>query len=345
MKVGARMNSDDKDNSHYIEESDDDEDSTTRSSSPDYISYRTRPEWSDVEPISIKTQSSIMDIKYTARYEEAFSYFRAMLVRDELSERSLALTADCIELQRSNFSVWYFRRRILRKLTYHLGNELTFVEKVIENEPKNYQVWHHRKTIVEWLRDGSHDKQLTASVLTIDNKNYHAWQHRQWVIKEFGLWEGELEFTDAQIAMDVRNNSAWNHRFFVVKEARRYEDPSWVESESKYVQARIEQSPNNESSWSYLRGFLLLKFKSLTSHEGTRTFCETLYSEKNCRSIHLLAFILDMVHDELSKSTKTARADKNALKFKADDLCKILSETDKVRSRYWHCIGLKMKEL
>lgn len=345
MEVFAKMNNDDKDNSQYFEESDEDEDSTTRSSSPDYISYRTRPEWSDVEPVSIKTQTSIMDIKYTARYEEAFSYFRAMLVRDELSERSLALTADCIELQRSNFSVWYFRRRILKKLTHHLENELAFVEKVIENEPKNYQVWHHRKTIVEWLRDGSHDKQLTASVLNIDHKNYHAWQHRQWVIREFGLWEGELEFTNSQIGSDLRNNSAWSHRFFVVKETRRYEDPEWVEEELKYVQARIEQSVTNESSWSYLRGFLLLTFKSLTCHEQTRTFCENLYTVKNCRSVHLLAFILDIIHDELSKSTKFARTDKNALKSKADELCKTLSETDKVRSRYWNCIGLKMKEL
>lgn len=341
------MSSDDKDLSQYMDESDDDDDSTTRSNSPSYISYRTRPEWADVEPISIKTQTSIMDIKYTARYEEAFGYFRAMLVRDELSERSLALTADCIELQLSNFSVWYFRRRILRKLTHHLANELVFIERVIENEPKNYQVWHHRKTIVEWLRDGSHDKKLTASVLIDDNKNYHAWQHRQWVIKEFSLWEGELEFTDAQLAIDIRNNSAWNHRFFVVKETRRYEDPAWVEEELHQVRERIEQLSNNESSWSYLRGILNLTYNSLTSHEETRTFCEKLYAEKKCCSAHLLAFILDMIHEELSKSTKSARTqvDKNALKLKANKLCETLSETDKVRSRYWNYIGLKMKEM
>lgn len=347
MRIGVKMAGEEKDNSQIIEESDDDDDFTTRSNSPDYISYATRPEWSDVEPISIKTQTSIMDIRYTARYEEAFSYFRAMLVRDELSERSLALTADCIELQRSNFSVWYFRRRILRKLTHHLDDELTFVERVIENEPKNYQVWHHRKTIVEWLRDGSHDKKLTASVLTIDNKNYHAWQHRQWVIKEFALWDGELDFTDAHIAMDVRNNSAWNHRFFVIKETKRYEDLTWLQEELKHTQNRIDQLPNNESSWSYLRGLLLLTYNSLTSHEDTRIFCCKLYTEKNCRSAHLLAFSLDVIHEELTKSTKSARTqlEKSALKTKADELCVTLAETDKVRSRYWKYIGLKMKEL
>lgn len=349
MRIGAKMNSDENDPPppQHLEESDDDDDSTTRSSSPDFVSYSTRPEWADVEPMSIKTQTNIMDIKYTARYEEAFSYFRAMLIRDELSERSLALTADCIDLQRSNFSVWYFRRRILKKLDHHLRSELSYVEKVIENDPKNYQVWHHRKTIVEWLRDGSQEKQLTASVLSIDNKNYHAWQHRQWVIKEFGLWEGELEFTESQVAMDVRNNSAWNHRYFVVKETHRYEDEGWIENELKHVHRRIEQLPNNESSLSYLRGILMLAFKGLTCHNETRLFCERLKTEKNCKSPHLLSFILDMIHEELTKSTAQARThqDKLVLKIRADELCTLLSDVDKVRSRYWNYIGLKWREL
>lgn len=338
------MDNNDKDPPRYTDEfdDDDDDDSSTGSSSPDYVPYRTRPEWADVEPISIRTQSSIMDIKYTARYEEAFGYFRAMLVRDELSERSLALTADCIELQRSNFSVWYFRRRILRKLSHHLKNELTFVEKVIENEPKNYQVWHHRKTIVEWLKDGSHDTQLTASVLSIDNKNYHAWQHRQWVVKEFSLWYGELEFTDAQIAIDVRNNSAWNHRYFVIKETRRYEDSTWLQGELQNVHTRIEQLPSNESFWSYLRGLLELAYGSLVHHRETIDFCERLQNEKNCRSPHLLAFILDMIREQL---TKSAQIDKESLKSRARELCNTLSRTDLVRSRYWNYIGSKVEEL
>lgn len=331
---------------NVVEDIDDmDDDSTTsRSSSPDSISsYRTRPEWADVEPISIRTQSSVMDIKYTPRYEEAFSYFRAMLVRDELSERSLALTADCIELQRSNFSVWYFRRRILRKLSHHLENELIFVEKMIEDEPKNYQVWHHLKTIVEWLKDGSHDKQLTASVLSVDNKNYHAWQHRQWVIKEFNLWEGELEFTDAQIAMDIQNNSAWNHRYFVVTETKRYEEPKWLEEEIRLVHKRIEQSPNNESSWSYLRGLLTLTFNSISTHNETRRFCDKLQNDKNCRSPHLLAFLLDSIREQIPRSVNSQ--DKDSLKLKACELCEMLAKTDQIRSRYWSYIGLKVEEL
>lgn len=328
-------------NSRDIDDADDD--STSRSSSPDFISYRTKPEWADVEPISLRSQSSIMDIKYTARYEETFSYFRAMLVRDELSERSLALTADCIELQRSNFTVWYFRRRILRRLSHHLQNELAFVEQVIEDEPKNYQVWHHRKTIVDWLRDGSHDKQLITSVLSVDNKNYHAWQHRQWVIKEFHLWDGELEFTDAQISMDVQNNSAWNHRCFVVTETKRFEDPKWLDDEIRYVHRRIEESPNNESSWSYLRGILNLAFNSIGSHTETQEFCERRQTDENCRCPHMLAFVLDTIREQLSKSGHVQNRD--SLKSKAFKLCDTLSSTDRVRSRYWTYIKLRIEEL
>lgn len=348
MRMSAKMNDSvaEKEFQHIIEDSgdddDDDDDSTTRSSSPDHISYRNRPEWADIEPISIKTQASIMDIKYTARYEEAFGYFRAMLVRDELSERSLALTADCIDLQTSNFSVWYFRRRILKKLTHHLPAELNFVERVIANEPKNYQVWHHRKTIVEWIGDGSQEKHLTASILSIDSKNYHAWQHRQWALKEFALWDGELEFTDAQLAMDVRDNSAWNHRYFVIKETRRFEDTSWLDKELRHVHKRIEQLPTNESSWSFLRGLLTLAFGCLTSHSETKEFCDRLLKDRNSRSPHLLAFILDMLREDIT--LRPSQIDKDAIKQEANQICETLAKTDQVRSRYWKYIGMKIKE-
>lgn len=338
MKLDIEMRT-----SQYNDDSEDDDDSTSVSDSSDYVSYRDRPEWADVEPKSIKTQTSIMNIKYTPRYEETFSYFRAMLARDELSERSLALTADCIELQRSNFSVWYFRRRILKKLRHHLKDELAFVERAIEEEPKNYQVWHHRKTIVEWLQDGSNDKQLTAAVLVIDNKNYHAWQHRQWVIKEFNLWDGEIEYTDTQLAMDARNNSAWNHRFFVVRETKLYKNLVWIDGEIKRVHKSIERLPNNESSWSYLRGILILAFGCLGSNSDTQTFCEHLHS-KCCLTVHLFAFILDVTHEKL-RSPNLKNSEINTLKTKCDELCEVLQEMDNARSRYWKYMNLRIRNL
>lgn len=336
MKLDIEMRT-----SQYIEESDDDDDSTTGSEEPDYVPYRDRPEWADVEPLSIKTKTSIMDIKYTSRYEEVFSYFRAMLARDELSERSLALTADCIELQRSNFSVWYFRRRILKKFRHHLKDELKFVAKVIEDEPKNYQVWHHRKAIVEWLQDGSHDKQLTGSVLVIDSKNYHAWQHRQWVIKEFKLWDGEIEYTDTHLAMDARNNSAWNHKYYVVKETQLYKNTKWIDDELLRVHEYISRLTDNESSWSYLRGLLILTYGGLIFHQKTLDFCEDLYNSRGSRSIHLLGFKLDVLREKISKSD-IDEPGKASLITEAHKICHMLQETDTVRFRYWKYIDTKI---
>lgn len=328
--------------SQYTDESDDDDDSTSTSDGPGYISYRDRPEWADVEPDNIRTKTSIMDIKYTCRYEEVFSYFRAMLKRDELSERSLALTADCIELQRSNFSVWYFRRRILKKLKHHLKDELKFVADVVQDEPKNYQVWHHRKAIVECLRDGSHDKQLTATILIIDSKNYHAWQHRQWVIKEFNLWDGEIEYTDTHLAMDARNNSAWNHKFYVVKETQLYKNSKWINDELARVHEYISRFPDNESSWSYLRGLLLLTNHTLLLHKQTLKFCDDLYKKKACQSIHLLAFKFDVLREKLSSSKMTEQKEKSSLKSEANEICNMLQEVDKVRSQYWKFMSSKV---
>lgn len=304
-----------------------------------YTPYRNRPEWLDIQPISIKTKTSIMDIDFTSRFEETFSYFRAVLQRDELSERSLALTADCIDLQRSNFSVWFFRRRILRELRHDLKDELDYVDKVIQKEPKNYQVWQHRKTIVEWMRDGSHEKRLTSAVLAYDNKNYHAWQHRQWAIKEFDLWDGEIDFTGSQLKLDVRNNSAWNHRYYVIRGTKLYTNLDWITSELVFARKKIEQCPTNESSWSYLRGLLKLAYQSLIASKDTLEFCDQLYKEKNCCSPHLIAFILDTLREKLA-ITKS-----NTDKQRALDLCQLLIQVDPTRSRYYTYLDVRIRAL
>lgn len=103
----------------------------------------------------------------------------------EKSERVLQLTQDAIELNAANYTVWQYRRDILKEMKADLWQELNYINSVIENYQKNYQVWYHRKVIVEWLKDGSSELEFTERVLEMDAKNYHAWQHRQWAIKTF----------------------------------------------------------------------------------------------------------------------------------------------------------------
>jgi protein farnesyltransferase/geranylgeranyltransferase type-1 subunit alpha len=95
------------------------------------------------------------------------------------------LTADCIWLNVANYTVWQYRREILKELGIDLKDELKFIQVVIKCNLKNYQVWHHRKVIVEWMQDPSAELEFTSTILKSDAKNYHAWQYRQWVISTF----------------------------------------------------------------------------------------------------------------------------------------------------------------
>lgn len=104
-----------------------------------------------------------------------------------MSYRGLDITASCVWLNPANYTVWQYRRKILKALEKDLWNELEFTDGMLKYHSKNYQTWHHRKVIVEWLEDGSKELEFTEMMLTRDAKNYHAWQHRQWSIQKFKL--------------------------------------------------------------------------------------------------------------------------------------------------------------
>uniref|UniRef100_A0A2M3ZID5 Protein farnesyltransferase/geranylgeranyltransferase type-1 subunit alpha n=1 Tax=Anopheles braziliensis TaxID=58242 RepID=A0A2M3ZID5_9DIPT len=309
--------------------------------SDDWVLYSQRPGWADIEPLPQDDgENPVVMIQYSEKFNDVFGYLRAIISRQEKSERALELTKDAAKLNAANYTVWQYRRDILKDLNADLYEELSYIGKVIAENPKNYQVWHHRRVIVEWLDDPASELALTESILDMDAKNYHAWQHRQWVIKKYNLFEDELQYVDRLISEDMRNNSAWNERFFVLKHGGF--TPEVLEREINYVMTRVGLIKNNESPWNFLRGLLQQGTGKLTQFPSVIEFCEDLYND-GIRSPYLLAFLVDLYEEryfEVLNGTGGNVDEAEEYRVKVQDLCEAMAnQHDKIRCKYWRYIA------
>lgn len=299
-----------------------------------------------------------MRIAYTETFKEVYDYFRAILKLNEKSERAFELTKDAALLNPANYTVWYYRRILLKELNKDLNDELEFITNVIRSHPKNYQVWEHRKNVVDRLQDPSQELFFTQQIIKKDSKNYHAWQYRQWVIRTFALWRNEIEYIEELLDIDVRNNSAWNQRYFVLSNTNDLNKPESrkvLNDEIDFCLKKIDYCVDNESSWNYLRAMLSHLIMDGTNEYPLKVveFCMKKFNsdKEEERSPFLLFFITECnsnrIKNILAKYTDQNQADteiKDLVKSSLDILESLCSKYDTIRVNYWNYVISKWKK-
>ncbi|XP_020223763.1 protein farnesyltransferase/geranylgeranyltransferase type-1 subunit alpha [Cajanus cajan] len=321
------------------------------------VPLRERPEWSDVTPLPQNDgPNPVVPIQYTEDFVEVMDYFRAVYVADERSPRALALTAEALQFNSGNYTVWHFRRLILESLKIDLHSELGFVERMAAGNSKNYQMWHHRRWVAEKLGPEARNIELdfTKKILSIDAKHYHAWSHRQWVLQALGGWENELNYCTELLEVDIFNNSAWNQRYFVITRSPFLGGlKAMRESEVLYTIEAIEGYPENESSWRYLRGLYKGETASWVNDPQVSSVCLKILRTKT-NYVFALSTILDLICSgyqpmedirDAIVALKTTDMDKQNndddeigdqqnLNI-ARSICSILEQVDPIRINYW----------
>jgi len=307
--------------------------SSSESDDDDWVMYCDREEWSDVTPIPQDDgDAPVVAIAYSAKFRDVYDYMRAMWKKNEMSERAFSLTEDAIKLNPANYTVWHYRRVLLKALAKDLRNELEYISAIIRREPKNYQVWYHRGIVVKDLNDPSAELAFTAEILRIDHKNYHCWQHRQLVLNHFKLWGTELGYTTELLTDDIRNNSAWNQRFYTLVNTTGF-DKDTIDTEVKFAVDAIKIVPNNESAWNYLNG-VLTKAGGIHLFPELRDNFEHMLGN-GIDSPYLLSFLVDHYTKSLEVEELETEAKEQALTRILYLLDQLATEVDFIRKEYW----------
>jgi len=295
------------------------------SSEADFIPYSEREEWKDVTPVlQDDGVNAPCQIAYTEEFKDVMNYFRAIVSRNEISERALQLTEDAIDQNPANYTAWYYRRVVLFGLNKDLTEEVTYMNEMTEKNEKNYQMWYHRQAILEKYRNPEGELDIISRMISQDSKNYHAWAHRQWVVKEFNLWEGELDYVNELLKLDLRNNSAWNHRFYVLRHTKDITSEQVRREEIEYAFSYIHRAPNNESPWNYAKGFANLKPE-----------IDSIYELLEQKSKELLQRTSINPHAHYILLECYARSKDPQILSEAIAVCDSLVQYDSIRARYW----------
>ncbi|KAH8731364.1 hypothetical protein GQ44DRAFT_642399, partial [Phaeosphaeriaceae sp. PMI808] len=304
--------------------------------------YHDDKAWADIEPLAQDDGGlhPLAAIAYTEEYSEAMGYLRAVMAKNEFSQRVLGLTEHIISMNPAHYTsiqanqCRLYRAKTVSELGIPLEDEIAWLNPTALKHLKNYQIWHHRHTVIDALGSPEGEPEFINTMLAQDSKNYHVWSYRQWLVKRFDLFDNheELEWTAEMIEADVRNNSAWNHRYYLVvggRDGKPSEEIAKREVEYvfhiRYTKAAIRKAPQNQSPWNYLSGTIrAAQLPKSTLKEFALEFAD-LDRPEEVYSSHALDLLADICAEEENSQGEAEKA-----------LDLLATKYDPIRANYWN---------
>jgi protein farnesyltransferase/geranylgeranyltransferase type-1 subunit alpha len=208
--------------------------------------------YEDIIPIEQdEGPNPVARIDYNAEYVILMNTFRGILSIGEKTIRVYYLTERILEHNPANYTVWHYRRDIIRSLMNDyitnqqqqqqlsdiqqqqqqqqqqskdniIEEEIIFMDKFSTENPKNYQIWYHRRALVEIM-------------ITYDMYNNN--DSIKFIINK------ELDFCELVCDTDNKNYHSWAHRQWILKTF------NYWDNEIQYINKMIINDSRNNSAW------------------------------------------------------------------------------------------------
>jgi geranylgeranyl transferase type-2 subunit alpha len=186
-------------------------------------------------------------------YKKLATVLLAKRNKNDVSLKTLELTAKMVVVNPDFYTIWGYRREIL---AHHFNDFLpssgdATTDKSTSGEEQNDL---KSKEVTQDALDKMYLKELvlTENALSKRNpKSYYAWHHRKWVLSNGGIkdLEKELLLTEQFLERDERNFHCWNYRRCVLSKLNDLSIIEKCSKEVKFTDKLIQRNFSNYSAW------------------------------------------------------------------------------------------------
>jgi hypothetical protein len=98
-----------------------------------FVFYRDRPQWKDIVPMPQDDgPNPVVSISYSDKFKDVYDYTRAILAKQEKSERALGITEDALHLNPANYTIWQFRYTLINEIPRMCSNSFFLQSRDLE---------------------------------------------------------------------------------------------------------------------------------------------------------------------------------------------------------------------